>query len=75
MSTAQLERLEEAWTALSRVIRAPRNEAEYDQLVGIADAIVDRIGEEESHPLASLLDVIGELIHAYEESHGSFQPQ
>ena len=33
------------------------------------DALIDEVGEEETHPLASLMEVIGVLIERYEEEH------
>lgn len=47
----------------------PHNEGEYERLVTLLDALIDRVGEEETHPLASLMEVIGALIERYEEEH------
>ena len=33
------------------------------------DLLIDRIGEDESHPLASLMEVIGILIEKYEDEN------
>jgi len=30
---------------------------------------MDRVGEDESHPLASLMEVVGALIERYEDEH------
>ncbi len=46
-----------------------RNDAEYDQLVNILDQLIDQVGEDENHPLASLMEVIGVLIERYEDEH------
>jgi HTH-type transcriptional regulator/antitoxin HigA len=37
--------------------------------VAFLDALIDEVGEEETHPLASLMEVIGVLIERYEEDH------
>ena len=42
------------------------NEAEYHKLIGLLDGLIDEVGEDESHPLASLMEVIGLLIENYE---------
>jgi HTH-type transcriptional regulator / antitoxin HigA len=68
MSAAQLEEIEAAWMPISGILHAPRTDADYRELVALVDAIVDRIGEDDAHPLASLLDVAGELIRGYEET-------
>ena len=43
--------------------------AEYERLVAVLDQLIDEVGEDESHPLASLMDVIGTLIEKYEDEH------
>lgn len=69
MSTAQLERITQGWKELSPVLRVPRTEREYDELVAFLDQLVDVVGEDESHPLAGLMDVVGSLIESYESAN------
>ncbi|HEY0739055.1 MAG TPA: hypothetical protein VGD69_29315 [Herpetosiphonaceae bacterium] len=45
------------------------NEQEYQQLVAQLDALIDEVGEDESHPLASLMEIVGVLIERYEDQH------
>jgi HTH-type transcriptional regulator/antitoxin HigA len=71
MVTSEMERVERAWPELASVLFVPRTEAEYDQLVALLDALIDRVGEDETHPLATLMDVIGALIERYEDEHVS----
>ena len=47
----------------------PHTESEYEGLVTLLDALIDRVGEDESHPLASLMEVIGTLIERYEDEY------
>ena len=35
----------------------------------LLDSLVDEVGEEESHPLVSLMEIIGVLIENYEAEH------
>lgn len=44
-------------------------ESEYQQLVTLLDDLIDVVGENENHPLASLMEVIGVLIEKYEDEH------
>ncbi len=67
MSALELERISEAWDALP-ALRVPRNEAEYAALVRWLDQLVDLVGNDEAHPLASLMDVLGTLIESYEDA-------
>ncbi|HEY2711560.1 MAG TPA: hypothetical protein VGI60_03530 [Chthoniobacterales bacterium] len=45
----------------------PHTEMEYRRLVALLDQLVDEVGNDESHPLASLMEVIGLLIEKYED--------
>jgi HTH-type transcriptional regulator/antitoxin HigA len=46
-----------------------RNEREYNVAVKRMNELLDEIGTNEKHPLYSLLDTLGTLIHVYEEEH------
>ena len=41
----------------------------YNALVWLLDRLIDKVGEDETHPLAKLMDVIGVLIERYEDEH------
>ena len=69
MSVAELENVAKAWPPISRVVRVPHTEADYRDLVELLDRITDEVGEDENHPLASLMDVLGVLIQKYEDEH------
>ena len=51
------------------VVIVPHAESEYQRLVAVLDDLIDVVGEDEDHPLASLMEVIGVLIEKYEEEH------
>ncbi|HLL73764.1 MAG TPA: hypothetical protein VK421_00590 [Pyrinomonadaceae bacterium] len=42
---------------------------EYDQIIALLDSLIDEAGEDESHPLASLMEVLGVLVEKYEDEH------
>jgi len=69
MSAFELEEVTKAWPPLSRAVRVPHTEAEYVELVELLDHLTDEVGEDESHPLASLMDVLGVLVEKYEDEH------
>ncbi len=69
MSTAQLEKALIVWPQLEPALRVPHSEREYRQLVKLLDQLIDKVGEDEAHPLASLMEVIGVLIEKYENEH------
>lgn len=69
LSTVQIEKAFAAWSQVEPAVRVPRNEREYRQLVKLLDRLVDEVGEDEEHPLASMMDVLGVLIEKYEDEH------
>ena len=69
MSVAELEKVTKAWPPVSRAVRVPHTEADYQEIVQLLDRVTDEVGEDENHPLASLMDVLGVLIEKYEDEH------
>jgi HTH-type transcriptional regulator/antitoxin HigA len=52
------------------VRRSPvKIDGDYRDLVQLLDRLTDEVGEDENHPLASLMDVLGVLIEKYEDEH------
>ncbi len=42
---------------------------EYEEAVRLLDNLIDTVGEDENHPLASLMEIVGFLIEKYEDEH------
>lgn len=59
----------QSWKNVSDTVFVPHTEAEYERLVAMLDDLIDRVGEDESHPLASLMDVLSALIENYESAN------
>ena len=57
------------WSFVAPLLTPAANEAEYQALVESLDAILDAGGADESHPLAALASMVGDLISAYETTH------
>ena len=47
----------------------PHTEEEYKKLVNFLDDLIDEVGENETHPLASLMEIVGVLIESYEDKN------
>ena len=62
------QELQTHWTAISPLFSI-RNEYEYDLAVERLNRLLDEVGTDEQHPLYTLLDTLGTLLHAYEEQH------
>lgn len=57
------------WPKLAGVVFVPYTEAEYQRLVALLDELIDEVGNDESHPLASLMEVVALLIEKFEDEH------
>ncbi|MGH8069613.1 MAG: hypothetical protein ACRERE_31110 [Candidatus Entotheonellia bacterium] len=57
------------WVELGKTIFVPHTEIEYRRLVDFLDRLIDEVGENEAHPLASLMELVGVLIERYEDEH------
>ncbi len=56
------------WASIAPLLSI-RNERDYDRAVKLLNQLLDEVGDNERHPLYSLLDTLGTLLHAYEELH------
>ncbi|NJO76300.1 MAG: hypothetical protein HC833_22650 [Leptolyngbyaceae cyanobacterium RM1_406_9] len=69
MPSLNLDRTVQAWSSIAETVFVPHTEQEYEHLVELLDSLIDQIGEDETHPLASMMDVISVLIENYEAEH------
>jgi HTH-type transcriptional regulator/antitoxin HigA len=69
MIASTIETVEQAWPALAPLLFVPHSEHEYDRLVKMLDTLIDAVGEDETHPLASLMEIISVLVENYEDQH------
>ena len=69
MQNLDVTKTEAAWSSLAGKVYVPHSEEEYHWLVALLDSFIDEVGEDESHPLASLMEVVGVLIEKYEDDH------
>ena len=58
-----------SWKNLSGTVFVPHNETEYKRLAAMLDDLIDEVGEDETHSLASLMDVLSALIENYENAN------
>ena len=66
---SEIQAAQDVWPVLNPVVFVPHEESEYQRLVAILDDLIDVVGENENHPLVSMMEVIGVLIEKYEEEH------
>lgn len=69
MPTVSLEQITPAWSNFSQFVHVLHSEHDYQQAVELLDRLIDLVGENEQHPLASLMELVGVLIERYEDAH------
>jgi HTH-type transcriptional regulator/antitoxin HigA len=69
MQNLDVPKTTSAWSSLADTVFVPHSEQEYRRIVGLLDRLIDEVGEDESHPLASLMEIVGVLIQNYEDQH------
>ncbi len=72
MINYNIEKISQGWSTLAPLVSVPRTDSEYDDLVDFLDHLIDIIGNDENHPLASLMDTVGTLIEFYDNEHYPF---
>ena len=68
-ASGTFENIADAWEKFQAVARvtAVRNAKEYDAAVEMIDHLADIVGNDEGHPLADLMEIVGTLIEQYED--------
>ncbi len=64
-----VQTVQNSWSVLTPFLFVPHTDHEYQHLVARLDDLIDLVGEDETHPLASLMEVIGVLIETYEDKY------
>jgi HTH-type transcriptional regulator/antitoxin HigA len=64
-----IKKAAEHWEFVSPLLRKPKNEDDYDMLVQALDELLDMTGDDESNPLMSLVDIIGDWIEEWDHKH------
>jgi HTH-type transcriptional regulator/antitoxin HigA len=59
----------EHWEFVSPLLRKPRNEDDYDLLALALDELLEMTGGDETNPLMSLVDIIGDWIEEWDHKH------
>lgn len=65
----EVQTAQNVWPMLTEVVFVPQAQSEYQRLTEVLDNLIDVVGEDEDHPLVSLMEVIGVLIEKYEDEH------
>jgi HTH-type transcriptional regulator/antitoxin HigA len=69
MQNLNIDQTVNNWRPLAHTLYVPHTEEEYINLVELLDDLIDEIGEDETHPLASFMEIVGVLIEKYEDEN------
>ena len=62
----EIEKIAKVWPKVSKVVSVIQTKEEYDYAVKVLDKLIEKVGDAENHPLASLMETIGTRIEDYE---------
>jgi len=65
----QIKEIAKVWPDIRTVFSVPHNEKDYKKLLSLLDSLIDEVGNNERHPLSSLMETIGSLIETYESQN------
>ena len=67
--------LQASWQAFDTLahLRPIHSEADYDRMVAMMNALLDVAGDDEDHPLSSLLELAADLVSRYEQEHHAIE--
>jgi len=69
MTTQEMKLLSQVWSSFPTRSAVPHNAEEYQKLVTFLDVLIDEVGGDENHPLASLMELISLSIETYENNN------
>jgi len=65
----ELKEIAKIWPNIQPIFSVPHNKKDYNKLVNLLDNLIDEVGNNENHPLTSLIETIGSLIGTYESQY------
>jgi HTH-type transcriptional regulator/antitoxin HigA len=57
------------WSYIAPIVKYPKSDREFNKLVSQLDELLEIVGNNESHHLIGLVDVVSNLIASYENEH------
>ena len=68
--------LQSTWQAFDTMahLRPIHDEESYTRMTDLMNSLLDAVGDDEDHPLSGLLDLVGDLVSRYEQSHHAIEP-
>ncbi len=67
LHSVEINDIAKSWPKIKEVVSVPHTKKQYNKMVKYLDMLIDEIGEDQNHPLASLMETVGTLIETYEK--------
>jgi HTH-type transcriptional regulator/antitoxin HigA len=65
----KINEIKKVWPLVSSFVTVLHTQEQCDNAVRVLDELMEKVGEDENHPLASLMEILGTLIENYESKH------
>lgn len=71
-----IQALQTSWMAFDSMahLRPLHTEADFERMLVLMNSLLDDVGDNEDHPLSSLLDLVSDLVSRYEQVHHAITP-
>lgn len=66
---SNLQAMMTSWQPIAPLVSVPYTESQYQKRIALLNELIDEVGENEVHPLATLLDIVGMAVANYEQAH------
>ncbi|MBT9096996.1 transcriptional regulator [Methylovulum psychrotolerans] len=66
---SNLQAMMTSWQPIAPLVSVPYTESQYQERIALLNELIDEVGENEDHPLATLLDIVGMAVANYEQIH------
>ena len=80
MRTAQtqfdIKAIQSTWKKFDAMahLRHIHDEKSYVRMTALMNSLLDSAGDDEDHPLSSLLELVGDMVEKYEQEHHAVEP-
>lgn len=66
-----IKKIEQSWVAFDQEahLSTIHNDDEYDRTVSFMNLLIDVVGDNETHPMAGLLDLVSSLVSHYDQEY------
>lgn len=71
-----IQALQTSWMAFDSMahVRPIHTEADFERMVELMNSLLADVGDNEDHPISSLLDLVSDLVSRYEQLHHAIAP-